>query len=393
MKEVRPGVWQLRVFIGRDSNGRPIQKSRTVNSGTCKAGAGIREARAVLQKMKNDVEENGGTRRTVASTGLTVAKLLDRYIDHCETQDRSPTTIAEYRRIADKILVPRFGAAKVDRLDHEQLDAFYVELRGQGLSNNYIRRIHSVMSSSLRFGQKKLLVRVGHNPAALASPPPKVLDEVVAPTVSQVQAVITAAEAIDPAFGTMVLLAALTGARRGELCALRWSDVDMVTGKVTIGASVYERANADGPRLGIKSTKTKTRRGLALDVVAVEALRRHRVAVETLADSLGLDVPDDAFIFSDSPQGSEPWRPGIVTERYARIARKVGANSRFHTLRHFMATDAISDGNDIVTVSKRLGHSDPSMTLRIYAHALEQRDRDLAAQQGRKFSLGTGAQR
>jgi integrase len=391
MKEVRPGVWHLRVFVGRDTNGNPVQKSKTVDSGTGKVGAGVREARAARVLMKAEVEENGGTRRTVASSGLTVAKLLDRYIAHCETQDRSPTTVQEYRRLADKVLVPRFGPMKVDRLEHEDLDAFYAELKARGLSANYIRRIHSLMSSSLRFGQKKRLVRANHNPAGLASPPPKVLDEVVAPTVTEVQEVITAAETINPAFGTMVVLAALTGARRGELCALRWSDVDMVTGTLTIGASVYEKNNAVGPRLGIKETKTRQKRRVALDVVATEALRRHKMAVKTLADRLGLDVPEDGFIFSDSPQGTEPWRPGIVTERYAKVAGKVGANTRFHTLRHFMATDAISDGNDIVTVSKRLGHSDPSMTLRTYAHALAQRDRDLAAQQGQKFSLGTGA--
>jgi integrase len=392
MKEVRPGVWQLRVFVGRDAKGTPIQKMKTVDSGTGKAGAGVREARAVLAKMKSEVEENGGTRRTVASSGLTVARLLDRYIDHCTQQGRSPTTLHEYRRLADRVLGPRFGFTKVDRLEHEQLDAFYAELRAQGLSNNYVRRIHSLMSSSLRFGQRKRLVRASHNPAGLASPPPKVMDEVVAPTVSEVQQVISAAEAISPAFATMVLLAALTGARRGELCALRWSDVDFVTGTLTIGSSVYEKTHAEGARWGIKETKTRQKRRVALDVVAAEALNRHRIAVEALAETLGLDVPEKAFIFSDSPQGAEPWRPGIVTERYARIAKTVGANTRFHTLRHFMATDAIADGGDIVTVSKRLGHSDPSMTLRIYAHALEQRDRDLAAQQGAKFSLGTGAQ-
>ena len=368
-------MWQVRVFIGRDANGRPVQKSKTVDSGTGKAGAGIREARALLHALKAEVEENGGTRRTAATTGLTVAKLLDRYIEHSTQQGRSPTTIHEYRRIADKMLGPRFGAMKVDRLEHEHLDAYYAELRGQGLSANYVRRIHSLLSSSLRYGQRKRLVRVSHNPAQLASPPPKAHAEAEAPTVEQVSAVVTGAEAIDPAFATMVLLAALTGARRGELCALRWSDVNFATATLTIAHSVYEQSKGDGlARVSMKDTKTGQKRRLGLDPVVLDKLRRHRVGVDALAAELGLEVPSSAFVFSDSPQGIEPWRPGIVTERYARVAKAVGANTRFHSLRHFMASDAIADGADIVTVSKRLGHSDPSMTLRIYSHAIAQRD-------------------
>ena len=394
LKEIRPGVWQLRVFVGRDANGRPVQKSRTVDSGTGKVNAGVREARAALTKMKSEVEENGGTKRTVTEMGMTVAQLLDRYIDHCQQQGRSPTTIHEYRRLADKVLVPRFGAMRLDRLEHEHLDALYAELKTR-LAPNSIRRIHSLMSASLKFGQKKRLVNVNHNPAQLASPPPRFTEEAEAPTVEQVQAVFTAAEAIDLAFCAMVVLAALGGARRGELCALRWSDVDFDTATLTIRASVYEKVNAaDGPRFGIKDTKTRQNRRIGLNATCMEALSRHRMAVWTLADSLGVDVPENAFIFSDSPQGSEPWRPGLVTERYAKVAKAVGLDiTRFHALRHFMATDMIADGADIPTVSHRLGHSDPSMTLRTYAHALEQRDRELTARQGAKFTLGTGDER
>jgi integrase len=362
-----------------------------VDSGTGKVNAGIREARTALATMRAEVEQEGGTSRRAVGNGTTVGELLDRYIAHCESQDRSPTTVHEYRRLAEQVLKPALGTIRVENLDHDHLDRLYADLRFKGLKGNSVRRVHSLMSSSLRFGQRKRIVRANHNPAYLASPPPRIRDEVEAPTPEQVRDVITAAEAIDPAFATMILLAALTGTRRGELYALRWSDVDLTTGTLTIGSSVYEKANAGGPRLGIKATKTRQKRRIALDPVATEALRRHRIAVEALADSLGLNLPDDTFIFSDSPQGAEPLRPGIVTERYARVAKGVGANTRLHSLRHFHATRAIASGHDVVTVSKRLGHSDPSMTLRIYAHALEQRDRDLAAAMGAELSLSTGA--
>ena len=162
------------------------------------------------------------------------------------------------------------------------------------------------------------------------------------------------------------------------MCGLRWSDVEGHT--LTIARSVYEAGDGG---LGVKEPKTRQKRRLSLDPVTIKALGRHRCAVDALAESLNLSVPPDAYIFSISPQGTQPLRPGLVTERYARVAKSVGANTaRFHALRHFHASRSIANGHDIVTVSKRLGHSDPSMTLRIYAHAIEERDRDLAAAMG-----------
>ncbi len=335
--------------------------------------------------MKAEVQEDGGTKRTMVPSGFTVAKLLDRYIAHCEVQGRSPTTLHEYRRLAETVLKPRFGTMRLDALDQDHLDALYADLRSKGLSGGSIRHVHSLMSSSLRHGQKKKLVR--HNVASLASPPSAVHEEAWAPTPDEVQAVIATAKATNPAFATLVVLAALTGARRGELCALRWSDIDGDT--LTIAWSVYTTSSGGW---ALKVPKTRQKRRIGLDPVVMEALRRHRDAVDALADSLELDVPPDAFVFSDSPQGIEPLRPGLVTERYARVAKSVGLSStRFHALRHFHATRAIAKGHNPVTVSQRLGHSDPSMTLRIYSHAIEQRDRDLAADMGAELSLGTGA--
>lgn len=384
LKEIRPGVWALRIFVGRRPNGSPVQRRRLVDSGTGRIGAGVREARTELAKMRAEVQEDGGTGRTMAPAGYTVAKLLDRYIAHCEDQGRSPTTLHEYRRIAAKVLVPRFGTMRVDDLDQDDLDALYADLKASGQKGNTIRHVHSLISSSLRFGLKKKLVRGRVNVATLASPPPAVDAEVVPPTPDQVKAMIVMAETTTPSFATMLLVAALTGARHGELCGLRWCDIDGDT--ITIAQSVYDAGNR---ALGVKEPKTKQKRRISLDDVTVEALRRHRDAVDALADSLGLELPVDAFVFSDSPQGAEPLRPGIVSERYARVAKAVGATStRFHSLRHFHGTRAIANGSDVVTVSKRLGHSDPSMTLKIYADAIEQRDRELAVATGAELALG-----
>jgi hypothetical protein len=86
-------VWRLRVFAGRDASHRPIQRRRTLDSRTGKVNAGVREARAALTQMRAEVQEAVGTGRTAVETGWTVARFMDRCIAHCETQDRSPTTL------------------------------------------------------------------------------------------------------------------------------------------------------------------------------------------------------------------------------------------------------------------------------------------------------------
>lgn len=385
LKEVRPGVWALRVYAGRRPNGSPVQRRRLVDSGTGRVNAGIREARTELAKMRAEVQEDGGSRRTMPPTGLTVAKLLDRYITHCETQDRSPTTIREYRRIVAKILVPRLGSLQLDDLDQDHLDRMYADLAATGRKGNTIRHVHSLMSASLTHGQKKKLLK--QNVASLASPPPAIDAEVEPPTPDQVSAMIHKAEATNRSFAALLVIAALTGARRGEICALRWCDISGNT--LTIAQSAYE---TDDRSIAVKEPKTRQKRRLGLDPVALKALRSQRAAMDDLAASLGLEVPDNGYVFSESPQGIEPLRPGLVSERYARVAKAVGASStRFHALRHFHGTRAIANGHDVVTVSKRLGHSDPSMTLRIYAHAIEQRDRDLAAAMGAELDLSKSA--
>lgn len=386
MKEIRPGVWALRVYVGRNAHGAPVQRRRLVDSGKGKAGAGVREARTVLAKMHTEVQENGGTKR-VTTKGLTVAKLLDRYIGHCEQQDKSPTTVREYRRIAEKTLVPRFGNIKVDDLDQDHLDALYADLKHNGLKATSIRRVHALMSAAIRFGQKKKIVK--QNVATLASPPPVATVEIEAPTVAQVRLIIAAAEAKgDQSLATIVTVAALTGARRGELCALRWSDIDFTAAALTISQSVYRTADAEW---SLKDPKSHQKRQISLDPVTLEALRRHRAMADALAADLELDLPETGFIFSESPLGSEPLVPDVVTQRYAKVAKSLGIRSHFHTLRHFHATQSIAGGFDAVTVGQRLGHSNPTVTLKFYAHALEQRDRDLAAAMGAELSLSTGA--
>jgi integrase len=220
---------------------------------------------------------------------------------------------------------------------------------------------------------------IPNNVARKARPPAVHTEQISAPDAEQVRAILTEAEKVEPMLAALLALAAVTGARRGELCALRWTDVDWQAVTLTIARSIYE---TKGGGWGEKPTKTHQARRVGLDDFGLTVLRRHHAEVHKLATDLRLDIPGNAFMFSRSPQGTEPIHPDVVTKFAARASKAAGVDTHMHALRHFTATQAIGAGYDARTVASRLGHADPSITLRVYSHAIEQRDHELAATLG-----------
>ena len=370
-QEVRPGVWRIRVFAGRRPNGSPIFTSKTVYGG-------VRAADRELAKL---VAGDSKATTSVDPTG-TVEELLERWLEHCAAIGRAPTTLREYRRIVDKVLKPEFGSIKLAELSAQDLDRLYAKLTKKGNKANTVRRVHALIGAALHQAEKWDLVE--RNVARRATPPPVHASQVTAPTPVEVRKLITAAEAIEPMMASLILMAALTGARRGELCGLRWSDFSGKT--LAIERSVYETA---GGGYDIKSTKTHQARRIGLDALGIATLERLHSDVKAQAKELGLKVARDAFMFSRSPQGLEPIRPDVLTKFVIRMAETAKVDTHLHALRHFSATQAIAAGFDPVTVGSRLGHADPSVTLRVYSHVLEGRDHDAAAAIGASLAVET----
>ena len=113
--------------------------------------------------------------------------------------------------------------------------------------------------------------------------------------------------------------------------------------------------------------------------MAVAALQQHKARMESLTAATHVQLASDAFVFSPFIEGATPFRPDNVTSFLIRVRNEVGAPTvRLHDLRHFTATQLIGAGVDVRTLAGRLGHSDPSVTLRVYSHVLEERDRSAA---------------
>ena len=360
LTERTPGHWRLRVYIGRDAEGRPLQAVKTVTGGK-------REAEAALRKFITEVEHSRSPQRS-----MTVTALLERWLDHI-TPTRRPSTIDRYRRKIDKAINPALGIVRLDRLTAEHLDRQYRAWLDGGLSPSTVHVYHAILSASLRQAVK--WGWLDRSPAQQASPPAQARSQSRSVSPEHLKRLMVAAEEDDPTLATAVALAALTGARRGELCALRWSDVDLVEGILTVSRS-YTPVNGqriEGP------TKTHQARRLALDIVAVDILSRRWKFQQWYADQVEVALDADPYILSREPTGADPGHPDYLSHAFARLNKRLGLDYHLHELRHFSATTAIAGGADIRTVASRLGHADPSVTLRIYAHAIEARDREVAA--------------
>ena len=169
----------------------------------------------------------------------------------------------------------------------------------------------------------------------------------------------------------IVALALGTGMRRGELCALRWGDVDFDTPAVRVERSIEETKAG----LRVKAPKSRHgRRSITLPGSAVEALRTHRVRqIEfRLALGMGRLVPDDlVFAMPDSavrsPDNlSRDWRRAVIALKLPPVM--------FHALRHTHASALIAAARDVLTISRRLGHGTPAFTLTVYGHKFSNTD-------------------
>ena len=372
-RKKRDGVWEVRVFLGRDpATGQIRHLSKTVH------GSG-RDADDVLRDLL--AKYGGGAADGV---GATVGQLLDLWLEECERLDRSPTTIRNYRSEIEKTIRPALGKMKLTKLSARHLDELYGAMKDSGASPKTIRNHHATVSSALHQAVRWGWVR--ENVADRARPPQVRQRRVKVPSVEDVRAVVTAAEERDPRLAPLLMLAALTGMRRGELCALRWTDVDLDRGELDVSRSVVIAVGG----LAEKTTKTDRFRRVALDEVGVLLLRQHLANVAAWADEAGVVVSADAYVFSPYFDGHSPFRPDNVTSFFIRVRESLGLKGvRLHDLRHFTATQLIGAGVDVRTVAGRLGHSDPSLTLRVYSHLIEERDRAAASIMGRVLGSPT----
>lgn len=338
-------------------------------------------AQAALTRLQAQVDERRHPR-----SGVTIGELLEQWM---EVSRHEASTAERYADIIRVYLQPTFGSTPAGKIDAELLERFYGRLqrcrrlcsgakrRGhtcEPLAPNTVRKIHFVMRSALALGVRWR--HLGVNEATIAHPPAFEPHDPDPPSPAEAAAVLNEV-ADDPEWCLFLWLTMTTGSRRGEMCALRWSEVDFPRRIVTVAH------NTDGKT--VKSTKTHQGRRLALDDVAVDMLSGFKHQRIELCERLGVEFDEEGFVFSSLPDGSAPMRPRTASQRFRRLAERLKLRSkRLHSLRHYSATELIAAGVDVRTVAGRLGHgSGGATTLKVYAAWVADADRRAADAIGR----------
>ena len=354
--------WQVQVYAGRDPlTGRKKWVSRQVNGSH-------RQAEKVERQLLAEVEEgrHEGTRAT------TMGELLDQWIEWRATngKDISPKTLNDYRSLIETKIKPAIGTMPVGKVDVRVLDTFYGQLRRKGnrrvkdgkLSGSRVRDVHVIISGALGLAARYRWVPF--NPAVHARPAAGRSEQRVVPTPEQVREVFTVATE-DPELELFLRLSVTTGLRPGEVCALRWQDVNVDAQELEINGNIV---TAKGLPDGYERRPPKSVNGvriLALDARTVELLKAHQERRVAFAAHLGGELAPDAYLFSTRPDGAKPVRPDAMTRRFTELAKSIGHTYTLSGLRHFMATQlgAVAETG---TVRGRLGHGSLAVTKHLH---------------------------
>jgi integrase len=346
------GRWQVRWYEGPD----PVTGERRRRSETIVGTK--RDAVALLAQRTSG--------RTFDATNLPVADAIEAW----RAQAGHELGTARNYDLALRTLPAGLLRMEISEIRAGTLNELYRRVVDEhGIHRT--RLVHALLSGALTHAWR--MEWIATNPARRVRPPAQPRRAASEPATEDVVKLLQAVET-DPQLFAWLLVSSHTGARRAEVLALRWSNVDIEAGRIVI-------ENALDPVDGhLKDTKTHGRRVVAVGPAVVEALRRWRVALAERALASVGSLVSDPFVFTEAFDGSRPWRPDTGTHRFARIRTRAGVPStvRLHDLRHYVATVLLASGVDPKTVAARLGHTRVSTTTDLYAHAMPARDQAAA---------------
>jgi integrase len=388
---------QVRVYAGIDPvTGKPHYLAETVK-GTDLAAR--RRANKTLTRLQAKVDK-----QRAPETSVSLSHALDEWLRSNEIEDTTRRTYVGY---IERTIKPAIGTVAITKLNARTLETLYRELRRcrarcdgkpfverhksaddhdcvklecvahqcKPMAASTVRQIHSIINGTLSAAMR--WDWIGSNPARVAKRPKAKAPEPAPPSTSEATRLLDAAFEMDDGWGTLVWLVMTTGLRRGEVCALRWRDIDLDAETIEIRRNYVLHKG-----IGVeKETKTHQMRRIALDSETVALLREYRQRVSNLLTELKQTLADDMYVFTgtQTPDHSKPYSPHAVSSRYRDMAERLAIDTHLHALRHYSATELLTAGIDLRTVAGRLGHGGGgATTLRVYAAWVAASDRKAA---------------
>jgi integrase len=354
IRERGDGRWEATIAVGCNGSGKRIRRSVY--------GKSKREVQDKLSKLQG-LKTDG---LLFAPSKMTVATFLARWLDDVVRLSRKPLTHASYRNIVENHINKRIGGESIDRITAARLQAFYSDMERAGTSPRMRQYVHAVLHRAFRQAVKWGLLAVNVCDRLDRPTVPEREMKVLSP--DQAKAFMVSAES--DRLHALYVLASTTGLRQGELYGLKWEDVDLDGGYLSVQRTIIE---IDGVvSEGAPKTK-KGKRRADLPAIAVEALEDHRRRM------LAEGHAGSTYIFCDTTGG--PLRRQNVLRRSFRPILKAAElpQIRFHDLRHTCATWLFSMGIHAKVVQERLGHSKIGITLDTYSHVLPTMQGEAAA--------------
>ena len=373
VRQRKDGRWEGRVVMGYDDNGYP--KTKNVLAKTKK------ECVEKLQKLK---EECGGLKPEKVRPEMPFGDWLTYWYENHSKPKIRPTTQETYESRIRLHIIPEIGDIPLNKLTQNDLQQFYGRIKnsgrkrftdkyGEGLSDRMVRMCHATCRSALEKAVQDGLIRV--NPAIGCKLPPKKAREMQVLTQNEIIRFLHQAK--EEGYYELFLLELGTGMRRGEILALKWSDLNFATGELRIERQVY----IIKAEVIISAPKTKASiRTVILPPSLLKTLAAHKETV------------DSEWMFPSPTDNGRPRNPSSVRKRLQLILERAGCKKvRFHDLRHTFATMALEHGMDVKTLSATIGHVSSATTLDIYSHITDTMQRQAAVHIDRKIG-GTDAQ-
>lgn len=348
------GRWSGTISIGFRPDGR--RDRRTVY------GASQTEVQKKLDELKG--QRKGGS-ASLAAGKETLAGYLLSWLTDDVALNKSPKTFVEYDGTVRNYIAPFLGTHKLVRLSGQDLVSWQAAMSRRHFSPNARLKAIRVLRVALNRAVKLRLIPF--SPMAAVSKPKVVRKETRPLELDECRRLMAACES--HRIGDLIILAAMTGLRKGELFALEWSAVNLSESVLVVRQSIEETS-----RLRVKEPKTRAgRRVVSLGSEAVAALRRR------LAKAL-----DEGFNPDQVPVVFPNWRGGYLRgsnfDRAVwypiREAAGIPDTFKFHDLRHTQASLLLAAGVDLKVIQKRLGHADFATTANIYAHLLQNAESD-----------------
>jgi integrase len=294
---------------------------------------------------------------------MTVEEYLDVWLKGSVYSSVRRSTYDRDSNLVNNHIKPILGGLKLKKLNSAHVQSFYRDRLDAGLSASTVLKMHDILRRGLAQATKWHLVP--KNVADVVKPPRPVPKEMVALSADETRRLLEAAGG--DRLEALYVLAVHTGMRQGELLALRWQDVDLENGVVTVRRTLTR----NGGKVVFGEPKTnKSRRSICLTPQAVDALRAHLDRQLQDMEILGDRYQDQGLVFTTDT--GAPINPSNLRQRsFAQLLKRAGLpHMRFHDLRHTCATLLLSRGVHPKFVQELLGHATIAITLDTYSHVM-----------------------